>query len=221
MNRSEDGIYLYDVHKTIDGYIRLRVQESELEYLLGYSSNDLDGSVLEPRRGSENTRSQLKRAAQELSFAVGEVKRFEKLDLKNNKAVKRLELKNRQLQSIVNDVQNAHSLFNSRQHSSSPIVSKLRAQIGLHIAISNEDRDVKMEEQLQTILCGRSKIKALENDLAIHCKSNKTMHKKIDNLQSSLEKRVGQLASIREDLKSSDSSNKALSKEIETLNRSS
>ena len=58
---SADGTYLYDVHKIIDGYTRLRVKQSELEYLHGYSSNDWEGSVLEPRQGSENTRSQLKR----------------------------------------------------------------------------------------------------------------------------------------------------------------
>jgi hypothetical protein len=111
---SADGTYLYDVHKIIDSYTRLKVKQSELEYLHGYSSNDWEGYVLEPRQGSENTRSQLKRAAQELSVAVGEVKRFKKLDLKNNKAVKKLESKNRQLELIVKDVRNAHSLFNSR-----------------------------------------------------------------------------------------------------------
>jgi len=106
-----------------------------LEYLNGYSLNDWDDLVLEPRQGSENSRLQLKRAARELSKAKGDVKRFKKLDSKNNKAVKKLEAKNRKLELIVKEVRNTHSLFNSRQHSSSPIVSHLRAQIGLHIAI--------------------------------------------------------------------------------------
>ncbi len=52
---SADGTYLYDVHKIIDSYTRLKVKQSELEYLHGYSSNDWEGYVLEPRQGSENT----------------------------------------------------------------------------------------------------------------------------------------------------------------------
>ena len=61
VNSSADGTNLYDVHKIIDGYTRIGVQESQLEYLNGYSLNDWDHLVLEPRQGSENSRLQLKR----------------------------------------------------------------------------------------------------------------------------------------------------------------
>ena len=53
VNRSADGTYLYDVYKVIDRYVRLGVQESELEYVKGYSSNDWDGVDLGIRDGGK------------------------------------------------------------------------------------------------------------------------------------------------------------------------
>ena len=134
------------MHKVIDGYDRLGVQECDLECLKGYSSNDVDDINLEPRDGSKNTRSQLKRSSQELSVALSDVKRLKKNDSKKNTKIKKLENKNQQLASIVSEVRNSHSLFNSRQISQSPIVRQLREEISLHIVISNEKRDFKLEE---------------------------------------------------------------------------
>ena len=119
----------------------------------------MDDINLEPRDGSKNTRSQLKRSSQELCVALSDVKRLKKNDSKNNKKIKKLENKNQQLASIVSEVRNSHSLFNSRQISQSPIVRQLREEISFHIVISNENRDFKLEEQLRTIMSSQEHIK--------------------------------------------------------------
>ena len=65
--RQTDHLFIYDIQKIIDGYIRRGVREDELEYSLGYSANDSCEIIAEPRNGGENTRRQLKRANDEIT----------------------------------------------------------------------------------------------------------------------------------------------------------
>ena len=116
----------------------------------------------------------------------------------------------------MSEVRNSHSLFNSRQISQSPIVRQLREEI-LHIVISNENRDFKLEEQLRTIMSSQDHIKYLERDLAQECKSNNKLKKKLVNIQLSLEKRVSEVDSERDDHKISLSLHKDILKETDDL----